>query len=122
MNDPKIAKTALDRNVKNDSIRSTFYLSEGTLNKIEQMKKENNLKTKDLFDSICLTENIVKIAIGFGKDLKSDAKIYNNPRNKTFVISKKAYKTLNKIAEDNKLSRNKKACEYRLFNGYRWSC
>ncbi len=97
----RVSKTSLS---EKQSVRTTFKLSEGSNNAIEWLIKTNNLKPKEVFDLICSNENLVALAIEAAQ--KNGEGSSTKQTRKTFVISKRVLRLLNKYSEKHKLSRD----------------
>lgn len=96
-----VSKTSLS---EKQSVRTTFKLSENSNNAIEWLIKTNNLKPKEVFDFICSNESLVDVAIQIAR--KNGESGSTNQTRKTFVISKRVLRLLNKYSEKYKLSRD----------------
>jgi len=97
----RISKTILS---EKQSVRTTFKLSDSSSNAIYWLIKTNNLKPKEVFDLICSNENLIDFAIEAAiKDGKTSSA---KKTRKTFVISKRVLRLLNKYSEKHKLSRD----------------
>lgn len=96
-----VSKTSLS---EKQSVRTTFKLSEDCINAIDWLLKTNNLKPKELFDLICSNDDLVNLAAEAAK--KDDKNISVKHTRKTFVISKRTLRLLNKKSEEQTLSRD----------------
>ena len=96
-----VSETSLS---EKQSVRTTFKLSEKSKNVIEQLIRTNNLKPKELFDLICSSDAFVENAIEAGR--KSYENASKKQTRKTFVISKRVLRLLNKHSKQYKLSRD----------------
>lgn len=97
----RVSKTSLS---EKQSVRTTFKLSESSNNAIDWLISTHGLKPKEMFDLICANEKLVDLAI---KEASKDAK--SSPQTqtrKTFVISKRVLRTLNKCAREHQVSRD----------------
>jgi len=97
----RISKTSLS---EKQSVRTTFKLSESSNNAIEWLIKTNNLKPKEVFDLICSNENLVDLVIEVAR--KNGTSSSAKQMRKTFVISKRVLRLLNRFAKKHKLSRD----------------
>ncbi len=97
----RVSKTSLS---EKQSVRTTFKLSESSNNAIDWLIKTNNLKPKEVFDLMCSNENLVDFAIEAAK--KNGKSSSTKQTRKTFVISKRVLRLLNRYSEKNKLSRD----------------
>lgn len=86
------------------SVRTTFKLNENCINVIDWLLKTNNLKPKELFDLICSNNDLINLAAEAAK--KDDKDISIKQSRKTFVISKRVLRLLNKKSEKYGLSRD----------------
>lgn len=96
-----VSKTSLS---EKQSVRTTFKLSESSNNAIDWLIKTNNLKPKEIFDLMCSNENLVDFAIESAK--KNETSSSTKQTRKTFVISKRVLRLLNRCSEKHKLSRD----------------
>lgn len=97
----QVSKASLS---EKQSVRTTFKLSENSNNAIEWLIKTNNLKPKEVFDLMCSNENIVNFAIETAR--KNGESGSTKQARKTFVISKRVLRLLNKYSEKHILSRD----------------
>ena len=97
----RVSKTSLS---EKQSVRTTFKLNENCINDIDWLLTTNNLKPKELFDLICSNDALVNIAAEAAK--KNDKNISIKQTRKTFVISKRVLRLLNKKSEEQGLSRD----------------
>lgn len=86
------------------SVRTTFKLSESSINAIDWLIKTNNLKPKELFDLMCSNENLIDFAIETAKKNEKSKAIKQT--RKTFVISTRVKRMLNKLSKEHELSRD----------------
>lgn len=86
------------------SVRTTFKLNENCINVIDWLLKTNNLKPKELFDLICFNNDLINLAAEAAK--KDDKDISIKQSRKTFVISKRVLRLVNKKSEEYGLSRD----------------
>ncbi|MBD3377597.1 hypothetical protein GF406_21390 [candidate division KSB1 bacterium] len=86
------------------SVRTTFKLTEDCINAVDWLLKTNNLKVKELFDFLCSNNNLVNLAAEAVK--KEDKNISSKYIRKTFVISKRVLRLLNKKSEEYRISRD----------------
>jgi len=87
-----------------ESVRTTFKLSEDTHNIINWIIEEKNLKPKEVFDLIFDIKELVDFAVQLGQ--KNEKNNTTTSIRKTFVISKQALSSINKLSKDHKLSRD----------------
>jgi len=97
----RVSKTSLS---EKQSVRTTFRLSDSGNNAIDWLIKANNLKPKEVFDIICTNDSLVEIAIEAAKKNKKSGS--TNQTRKTVVISKRVLRLLNKLSNDEGLSRD----------------
>jgi len=96
-----VSKTSLSAK---QSVRTTFRLSESGSDAIDWLIKTNSLKPKEVFDLICSNESLVEFAIEATKKNKKSGS--TNRTRKTFVISKRVLRLLNKLSEEQEVSRD----------------
>jgi len=97
----RVSKTSLS---EKQSVRTTFKLSESSNNAIDWLITTNNLKPKELFDLMCSNENLVDFAIEAAQKNRKNSS--TKQTRKTFVISKRVLRLLNRYSERHKLSRD----------------
>lgn len=90
--------------LESQSVRTTFKLSENSMNAIEWIIKKYSLKPKEIFDIICSNENLLNFAIETTK--KNKGTDSTKTTRKTFVLSKRVLRLLNRLSNKNKLSRD----------------
>jgi len=97
----RVSKTILS---EKRSVRTTFKLSESSINAIDWLIKTNNLKPKELFDLMCSNENLIDFAIETAR--KNEKSKAVKQTRKTFVISTRVKRMLNKLSKEHELSRD----------------
>ena len=97
----RVSKISLS---EKQSVRTTFKLSEDCINAIDWLLKTNNLKPKELFDLICSNNDLVNLAAEAAKI--NEKNISAKYKRKTFVISKRVLRLLNKKSEEHTISRD----------------
>lgn len=97
----RVSRTSLS---DKQSVRTTFKLSESSNNAIDWLIKTNNLKPKEVFDLMFSNENLVDFAIEAAR--KKGKSSSTKQTRKTFVISKRVLRLLNRHSKKHKLSRD----------------
>jgi len=104
INFSNLEKGILNNMAENQSVRTTFKLSEDCLKAIEELLKINNIKPKELFNKIFENEFLFNTAIKIAQESKLSSN--KHFKRKTFVISKKTLRLLNKASKENNISRD----------------
>ena len=90
--------------LEKQSVRTTFKLSESGLNANDWLIKKSSLKPKELFDLICSNETVIDLAIKEARKNKKSKAVKQTRR--TFVISTRVKRMLNKLSKEHELSRD----------------
>lgn len=99
----RVAKVNLS---ERQSVRTTFRFSEDSLNAINWLVESHELKPKEILDALCADERFLTYVIQAVKDENKEASAVKRNR-KTFVISKKALRLLNKYSRENQVARDR---------------
>lgn len=97
----RVSKISLS---EKQSARTTFKLSESSINALDWLIKTNNLKPKELFDLMYSNENLIDFAIEAARKNEKSKSIKQT--RKTFVISTRVKRMLNKLSKEHELSRD----------------
>ncbi len=86
------------------SVRTTFNLSENSNNAIDWLVEKNNLKPKEVFDLVCSNDNLIQLAVEAAGKNETGSSL--KQVRKTFVISKRVLRLLNKLSKEHEVSRD----------------